>query len=192
PGPPSGALHLMCSDKIWNLFDALPGQRKRRTPVGSIDEYYAFVSQLDIGIAPNRDAGFNRARSDVKFLEYAGWGAVPVVQRLAPYLASVRHGENGFLFDSTSGLISLLECLVNDAAEQQRVRSRAHAYVQRERLQEPHAVERLSFYEELMPEPAAGADPARLFADLTGLEGAEIAGRHLMLAHTRYESSLHD
>jgi glycosyltransferase involved in cell wall biosynthesis len=191
-GQPSVTLCLMCSDKIWSLFDALPSERKRRTPTGSIDDYYRFVAELDIGIAPNRDAGFNRARSDVKFLEYAGWGAVPVVQRLAPYLASVRHGENGFLFDSTSGLISLLERLVSDAAERQRVRSRAHAYVQRERLQEHHAAERLSFYEELMPQPAAGADPVRLFADLAALEGAEVVGRHLMLAHTRYESSLHD
>ena len=189
---PKVTLHLMCSDKIWSLFDALPGERKRRTPVGSIDEYYAFVSQLDIGIAPNRDAGFNRARSDVKFLEYAGWGAVPVVQRLAPYLASVRHGENGFLFDSTDDLMSLLGRLVGDAEERQRVRSDAHAYVQHERLQAAHAAERLAFYAELMPAPVATADPARVFAELAALEGAEVAERHVMLAHTRYESLLHD
>jgi len=189
---PGVTLCLMCSDKIWSLFDALPSDRKRRTPTGSIEDYYRFVAELDIGIAPNRDAGFNRARSDVKFLEYAGWGAVPVVQRLAPYLGSVRHGENGFLFDSTAGLISLLERLVGDAAERQRVRGQAHAYVQRERLQAQHAVERLAFYEQLMPEPAIGADAAGLFAELASLEGAEVAGRHVMLAHTRYESLLHD
>jgi hypothetical protein len=189
---PSVTLCLMCSDKIWSLFDALPGERKRRTPVGSIDEYYAFVAQLDIGIAPNRDAGFNRARSDVKFLEYAGWGAVPVVQRLAPYLDSVRHGENGFLFDSTPGMIALLTSLVAEPSERQRVRARAHAYVQGERLQAPHAAERLAFYEQLMPQASAGADPARLFAELAQLEGAEVEGRHVMLAHTRYESRLHD
>jgi tetratricopeptide (TPR) repeat protein len=189
---PRVTLCLMCSDKIWSLFDALPNERKRRTPVGSIDEYYAFVAQLDIGIAPNRDAGFNRARSDVKFLEYAGWGAVPVVQRLAPYLASVRHGENGFLFDSTAELMALLTGLVADASERQRVRAQAYGYVRRERLQGPHAAERLSFYEQLMPAPAPGAEPARLFAELAELEGAEVAGRHVMLAHTRYESLLHD
>lgn len=189
---PSVTLHLMCSDKIWNLFDALPNERKRRTPVGSIEEYYAFVAQLDIGIAPNRDAGFNRARSDVKFLEYAGWGAVPVVQRLAPYLASVRHGENGFLFDSIQELLDLLTGLVADASERQRVRRQAHAYVYGERRQAPHTTERLSFYEQLMPEPSPNADPAQLFAELAQLDGAEVAGRHVMLAHTRYESLLHD
>lgn len=189
---PNVTLHLMCSDKIWSLFDALSSERKRRTSVGSIDEYYGFVSQLDIGIAPNRDAGFNRARSDVKFLEYAGWGAVPVVQRLAPYLASVRHGENGFLFDSTDELIQVLERLVGDPAERQRVRRAAHIYVQRERLQAAHAAERLAFYAELMPVPVAGADAARVFSELSALEGAEVAERHVTLAHTRYESLLHD
>ena len=189
---PNVTLHLMCSDKIRNLFEALPSERKRRTPVGSIDEYYAFVSQLDIGIAPNRDAGFNRARSDVKFLEYAGWGAVAVVQRLTPYLASVRHGENGFLFDSTDELIDLLTRLVGDGEERQRVRTEAHAYVQRERVQAAHAAERLAFYAENMPASVPGADPARLFAEVAALDGAEVAERHVMLAHTRYESLLHD
>jgi tetratricopeptide (TPR) repeat protein len=188
---PSVTLHLMCSDKIWSLFDTLPAERRRRTPVGSIDEYYAFVSQLDIGIAPNRDAGFNRARSDVKFLEYAGWGAVPVMQRLAPYLASVRHGENGFLFDSTEELIGLLDRLVADPAERQRVRNTAHQYVLRERMQAPHAAERLAFYTESLPAPAEG-EPARVFAELAGLDGAEVAERNVMLAHPRYESLLHD
>ncbi len=189
---PNVTLRLMCSDKIWDLFDALPAERKHRTPVGSINDYYAFVSQLDIGIAPNRDAGFNRARSDVKFLEYAGWGAVPVVQRLAPYVGSVREGENGFLFDSTDGLISLLSRLLPDIVERRRVQRQAHAYVLAERLQGQHAAERLAFYAELMPEPAPGAEPARLFAELAALEGAEVSDRHVMLAHTRYETLLHD
>ncbi len=189
---PKVTLCLMCSDRIWSLFDALPSERKRRTPLGSIDDYYAFVAGLDIGLAPNRDAGFNRARSDVKFLEYAGWGAVPVVQRLAPYLASVTHGENGFLYATTEQLIATLSRLVADPNERQRVRERAHAYVLGERLQAEHAAQRLAFYTELMPDVVAEAQPARLFDELAALEGAEVSGRHVMLAHTRYESLLHD
>ena len=64
---PQVTLHLMCADRIWQLFDALPAERKRRTPVGSIEDYYAFVSRLDIGIAPNRDEAFNRARERSTF-----------------------------------------------------------------------------------------------------------------------------
>jgi 2-polyprenyl-3-methyl-5-hydroxy-6-metoxy-1,4-benzoquinol methylase len=189
---PSVILELMCSDRIWGLFDALPADRKRRTPTGSLEEYYAFVSGLDIGIAPNRDTGFNRARSDVKFLEYAAFGAVPVVQRLVPYASSVVHGDNGFFFGNASELLRVLTALVGDAASCQRVRERAHAYVSRERLQAPHVIERLNFYEGLQPTSPSGSAPERWFAELSGREGAEVTGRHAVLAHTRYETALHD
>ncbi len=188
---PSVTLCLMCSDKIWSLFDALPAARKRRTPVGWIDDYYAFVSQLDIGIAPNRDEGFNRCRSDVKFLEYAACGAVAVVQRLAPYLDSVEHRENGFLFGSHAELFETLSWLIRHPSERQRVRDAAYAYVARERLQGPRALERLGFYDQLNAQPAESR-AASLFAELAELEGAEVSGRHLVLSHTRYERLLHD
>jgi glycosyltransferase involved in cell wall biosynthesis/2-polyprenyl-3-methyl-5-hydroxy-6-metoxy-1,4-benzoquinol methylase len=188
---PSVTLCLMCSDKIWALFDALPASRKRRTPVGSIDDYYRFVSELDIGIAPNRDEGFNRARSDVKFLEYAGFGAVPVVQRLTPYMNSVKHGENGLLFGSQRELLQILSRLVSDPAERRRVRENAYRYVVSERLQGEHATERLAFYDELPSAPAASR-AAALFAELSALEGAEVSGRHLVLGHARFERLLYD
>lgn len=189
---PNVTLHLMCSDKIWQLFDALPAARKQRTPVGSIDDYYAFVAKLDIGIGPNQDKGFNRARSDVKFLEYAALGAVPVMQRLTPYLRSVVHGHNGFLFGDSAELIALLQRLLNSPAELERVRRAAHAYVLAERLQSAHAAERLDYYRELLPVAPVGADAAASFQELAALEGAEVSGRHVLLAHTRYESSLLD
>jgi 2-polyprenyl-3-methyl-5-hydroxy-6-metoxy-1,4-benzoquinol methylase len=182
-------LQLMCSERIWRLFDALPSDRKRLTPVGSIDDYYAFVSQLDIGLAPNQDAGFNRARSDVKFLEYAGFGAVPVVQRLTPYLSSVEHGQNGFLFDAVDELIALLTRLVASPSERQRVRENAHRYASTERIQSAHARGRVDFYRQLAPRAAAAAE---LFAELAELEGAEVSGRHCLLAHSRFETLLHD
>lgn len=189
---PSVTLSLMCSDRIYQLFDALPSERKRRTPVGSIEQYYAFVSTLDIGLAPNRDRGFNRARSDVKFLEYAAYGAVPVVQRLTPYLPSVKHGDNGFLYASPGELVALLERLVTDSEERARIRRAAHQYVSAERQQAAHAAERLDFYAELLPQAPPDTQVESLFAELVALEGAEVSGRHVQLAHTRYESLLHD
>jgi 2-polyprenyl-3-methyl-5-hydroxy-6-metoxy-1,4-benzoquinol methylase len=72
------------------------------------------------------------------------------------------------------------------------VRERAHAYVAEHRLQAAHVAERLQFYAELLPTVPVDAEPERLFQSLCRLEGAELLGRHLTLAHTRYESSLHD
>lgn len=189
---PSVTLCLMCSDRIWKLFDQLPNGRKERTPVGSIFDYYDFVSRLDIGIAPNLDCGFNRARSDVKFLEYAACGAVAVMQRLAPYTSHVRHAETGFLFDTPRELTSTLSRLIADAVERQRVREAAHRYVREQRLQADHAAERLDFYAELLPQSPASSEPAAVFAELASLAGAEVSGRHVMLAHTAYEARLHD
>lgn len=188
---PSVTLHLMCSDRIWQLFDALPDDRKQRTPTGSIDEYYGFVSRLDIGLAPNLDQGFNRARSDVKFLEYAANGAVAVVQRLTPYLSSVRDGETGFLFGDELELLGLLGRLVGDAELRQRVRKGAHAYAVAERRERAHAAARLAFYLELGPKLPLGAASA-WFEELSSLEGALRTGRHLTLSHTAFEAALHD
>jgi 2-polyprenyl-3-methyl-5-hydroxy-6-metoxy-1,4-benzoquinol methylase/glycosyltransferase involved in cell wall biosynthesis len=189
---PNVTLHLMCSDKIWQLFEALPAEQKQRTRTGSLDDYYAFVSQLDIGIAPNRDVGFNRARSDVKFLEYAGWGAVPVLQRLTPYLRSVKPGETGFLFEAADELIATLGRLVNDASERRRIRENARAYVAGQRLQSQHAAERLAYYDELLPADYRAGEAEALFQQVSGWAGAETSGRHALLAHTRFETLLHD
>ena len=94
-------LYLMCADQVWELFAALPENRKRRFATGSLADYYNFVSRLDIGLAPLEDTPFNRSRSDVKFLEYAVNGVVPVVQATGPYLHSVEQGKTGFFFNST-------------------------------------------------------------------------------------------
>ena len=109
-------LYLMCADPIWELFEALPEDRKRRFATGSLDDYYSFVSHLDIGLAPLEDTAFNRSRSDVKFLEYAACGAVPVVQATGPYLLSVKQGRTGFLFNTPDELISTLDHLASDAS----------------------------------------------------------------------------
>ena len=193
---PRVTLHLMCSDAIWRLFGSLPEGRKRRTSPGSIEAYFDFVGGLDIGVAPIGDTAFNRSRSDVKFLEYAGWGAVPVVQSLTPYLGSVRDGDNGFLFRTPDELVAVLERLAADPAERERVRARAYDSVRSGRLLADHAGDRVAYYAELFAEagrpPRAPGDPARLLADIATWEGADVVGRHAVLAHTRFESLLHD
>jgi glycosyltransferase involved in cell wall biosynthesis len=189
-GQPHVVLHLMCSESIWALFEDVPETRKRRSLPGSIEDYYAFVSQLDIGIAPNRDVGFNRCRSDVKFLEYAAHGAVPVVQRLTPYLHSVRDGEAGFLFGGRTELFELLARLANDPAERRRVRRNAHRYVCEQRLITPHVSERLQFYEETLAALARGApdgEAERAFEEICSWQGVERNGRHALLSATEFE-----
>ncbi len=185
-------LCLMCSDEIWGLFENLPAGRKRRFPVGSINDYYRFVSHLDIGLAPMEDTPFNRSRADIKALEYAAHGAVPVVQAIGQYLRCIEHGRTGFLFNTPDELVSTLDHLVSDASMRSRVAASAREYVLRERNALQHGKARLDFYRGLIAETGEGGTPpvrgaADIFAELSGWAGAIQTGRHLLLSRTRYE-----
>ena len=123
-------------------------------PPGSLDDYYSFVSHLDIGLAPLEDTAFNQSRSDVKFLEYAACGAVPVVQATGPYLLSVKQGRTGFLFNTPDELISTLEHLASDASSRIAVSASARQYVLQERNYLDRGKDRVEFYRGLIPAKA--------------------------------------
>lgn len=139
-------LHLMCAPSLWEFFDELPVQKKRHFNTGSMESYSQFLSQLDIGIAPLLDTPFNRSRSDVKFLEYAIHGVVPVMQALAPYSQSVDAGKTGFLFDSPETLTSTLDSLCNDLSRRVGIAISARHYVLSERLERQHSRRRVEIY----------------------------------------------
>lgn len=54
-------------------------------------------ARFDIGLAPLLPTPFNRARSWVKYLDIARFGAAGIFAAGAPYDRVVRHGENGLL-----------------------------------------------------------------------------------------------
>ncbi|MGA2025646.1 MAG: hypothetical protein ABSH17_01090 [Syntrophobacteraceae bacterium] len=189
-------LYLMCADPIWELFEALPGDRKKRFATGSVDDYYSFVSHLDIGIAPLEDTAFNRSRSDVKFLEFAAHGVVPVLQATGPYLRSAKQGRTAFLFNTPDQLISTLDHLVSDASARLRVSASARDYVLQERNYLERGKDRVAFYRSLLAAAKKGCEPsggraANTFERLCNCAGAKRTGRHLHLSSTRYELLLH-
>jgi glycosyltransferase involved in cell wall biosynthesis len=190
------SLYLMCSDPIWQLFDRLPSTRKRRFKTGSLNEYCAFLREIDIGLAPLKDTAFNRSRSDVKFLEYAAHEVVPVVQSLVPYVSTVKHGETGFLFEDTNNLIYLLESIANNVHLIPKVRNAARNYIVKERLQHRHGRERVEFYksrlEKLQRGMRSNDKATQVVEALSKNKGAVFSGRYLRLMHTQFENLLHD
>ncbi|HKQ67855.1 MAG TPA: glycosyltransferase [Polyangiaceae bacterium] len=186
---PDVTLALMSSEPIHRLFERLAPHKKRLVGPGSLEDYYRFLDTIDVGIAPLCDTGFNRCRSDVKFLEYALHGVVPVVQRLAPYVDTVDDGRTGYLFRDAGELMTILARLVDEPGARTSVASAARAYVASERCEEARAADRLAFYRRLSRAPAEG--PA-LFDACAALEGATQTGRHLSLDPTRYERLVHD
>ena len=192
---PNVTLHLMCSDPIWKLFDSLPQHKKKRTLPGTLDDYYNFLGEIDIGIAPLQRFAFNRSRSDVKFLEYAVSGVVPVVSHLEPYLESVKNGETGFFFKNTAELINILNQLTDNAKLTQHIAGEARQYVLRERLQIQHVHDRLDFYRHHLGQINGQNREIvldHLFGEFSKLEGAIVNERHLQLQSTRFENLLHD
>jgi tetratricopeptide (TPR) repeat protein len=190
---PSVTLSLMCSDSIWNLFSTLSPARKRRTPTGTIDAYYRFVGTLDIGLAPLEDTAFNRSRSDVKFLEYAAYGAVALLQDLVPYRNSAVDRETARFFRTTQELIALLDQLTANPEERARLATAAYDRVARGREQRAHAAERIDYYASLEGAGAgASVDASALFDEIATWKGAEVTERHAVLSHTQVESKMHD
>jgi len=173
-------LYLMAADPIWNLFDNLPADKKKRFATGSIFDYYRFIDEIDVGMGPLRDIPFNRARTDIKYLEYAARGAVAVMQAAGPYPDAVKHGVSGFLYGDISQLIEILDAVTRDLRLRVRVAPAAYDYVVSERHQFRHAVRRLEFYRTILGSEGGGRSGS-LFEKLTQTQGALVQDRYLLL-----------
>lgn len=189
---PETVLHLMCSEPIWQLFETLPARQKKHTNPGSIDDYYRFLSEIDVGLIPLQETGFNCSRSDIKFLEYAAAGVAAVVRKLTPYAESVREGENALTFENPGQMIGCLEALGGDWGLVEKLARAARDYVARSRMQKDHTGERLEFYSSDSG-PAVSSDGAEArFGRLSQCDNATVQGRHLQLQAGRFELLLHD
>jgi glycosyltransferase involved in cell wall biosynthesis len=132
--------------QLDDVFARLPAGQRSYTPPGTLDAYYTFLEGLDVGLAPLLPNPYNECRSDVKFVEYASRGVVPVLSAVTPYMQHVVHGETGFLYRSQAELGQILDRVVTDARLRARVATQAFAYVRDARLESQHAEGRLQFY----------------------------------------------
>lgn len=110
--------------------------------------YIATLRSADIALLPLHDTPFNRTKSDLKFIESAGHGAV-VLASPTVYEDTVRHGRTGFIYRSPEEFASYLQLLVEDRARRLETAKAAYAYVQEERLLCHHYRERLDWYRRL-------------------------------------------
>lgn len=86
---------------VSNNFKRYPWLNMVELPPGIATSYPRFVKWLQsqnrwhIGVAPLVNNHFNRAKSHLKYLEYAALGMAPVVSKLAPYDHIIDHNING-------------------------------------------------------------------------------------------------
>ena len=123
---------------------------------GSLDSYLKFLEGIDIGLAPLLPTGYNRGRSDVKFLEYASRGVAGIYADLEPYLASVFHGESGLFYRKPGELIEQLELLRTNRDLRLKLRKAGYEFACT-RLVGGHISERVEWYRSLMTEARSRA-----------------------------------
>ena len=151
-----------------NLFEALQAENKEF--VGDMkryegqfvtyEEYEAAIRASDIALLPLRDNEFNRSKSDLKFIECAGNGAVVLASPVV-YANSVEEGNTGFIYRDEREFTNKLNLLIRNKNLRRMVAEKAYAYVKRERLMSQHYEERLEWYRELLtrlPELTAEAE----------------------------------
>lgn len=77
-------LHVMGNESLPDII-GVPPERLKFTHWGSMQDYYNFWKPVHIGIAPLLDIPYNVCRSDIKAVEMAGCGVLPVLTDLLPY-----------------------------------------------------------------------------------------------------------
>lgn len=90
-------------------------------------KFYASLG-IDIAIAPLVDNPFNRAKSNIKFLEAAMLGIPMVASDVKPY-QDIEHGKTGYLASSPSQFKKYLKWLIENEEKRREIGNNAKQYV---------------------------------------------------------------
>ena len=111
----------------------------------SYDVYTKALHGSDISLLPLHPTEFNRTKSDLKFIESAGHGAV-VLASPTVYARTVVDGCTGFLYRDAEMFEARLEMLIEHPAQRQAVARAAYGYVRDHRMMSQHYLERVRAY----------------------------------------------
>ena len=138
--------------------------------VAPYERYTAALHASDIALLPLRDTEFNRAKSDLKFIESAGHGAA-VLASPTVYVGTVRDGETGMIFRSPKEFAEKLDLLIRRADLRHTLAENAYRYVAEHRLLDQHIDDYIHAYREIFErreelESARLRRVAKIFPDL--------------------------
>lgn len=97
----------------------------------AIHQFPSFLKSLDgdIGIAPLRDNDFNRAKSNLRWLEYSALKIPTVASPIRPFKDSISHNSNGLLCATKRDWFEALQVLIEDKQTRQRLGETAYGDV---------------------------------------------------------------
>jgi len=143
-----GAAMRFCIVHDRTLFDALQSPHKSFTPTCDHDTYLDLLAGSEISFMPLADTPFNRAKSDLKFIEAAACRVAPLASRIV-YADSVEDGQTGALFDTPEELRTKLTQLLSVPDLAREIGDSARKYVARNRMLAYQVAPRLAWYRSL-------------------------------------------
>jgi hypothetical protein len=130
------------------FFQALASPHKTFTPTCDYDTYLRLLSHCEISLMPLSDTPFNRAKSDLKFIEAGSRRVAPVASSVV-YGDSVEHNHTGLLFRDAWELRDQLLRLVQEPERACNLGNAAWEYVRHERMMAYQVAPRIAWYRSL-------------------------------------------
>jgi len=130
------------------MFDALATPHKRFTPTCDHATYLNLLAGAEISFMPLRDTPFNRAKSDLKFIEAASCRVAALASPVV-YAASIQDRETGIIFHNAEELAARLSELLAYPNMARSIGDAAHNYVTQERMLATQVAARITWYRDL-------------------------------------------
>lgn len=130
------------------FFEALETPYKSFTPICDYETYQRLLGQCEISFMPLADNAFNRAKSDLKFIEAAAARVAPLASAVV-YGDSIEDGKTGLVFRDTDELRERLLRLVAMPDLARQIGDAARAYVAEHRMIAYQVAARIAWYRSL-------------------------------------------
>ncbi|AHJ64123.1 SAM-dependent O-methyltransferase [Granulibacter bethesdensis] len=130
------------------FFDALDTPHKSFSDTLEYADYHQKLSDCELSFMPLQDTPFNRAKSDLKFIEAASHRVCALASPVA-YENSIQDGKTGILFRTGAELQEKLVALVNNPDAVLQIATAARSYVASERMLAYQMAARTAWYRSL-------------------------------------------
>ncbi len=130
------------------FFDALQTPHKEFTETCDYPTYFDRLGRCEISLMPLADTGFNRAKSDLKFIEAGACGVASLASTVV-YGDAIDDGRTGLLFRNADELHARLLRLVVMPDLARELGEAARRYVAEERMLAYQVASRIAWYRSL-------------------------------------------